>query len=87
MDGVSVRDRPAHVEDRAIPGHWEGDLLTGAQNTHLATLVEWQSRFTILVKVPGKDSASVVTALSAQIRICPQPGVGRLPGIVGLTNN
>lgn len=71
VDGVSIRDRPAHVEDRAIPGHWEGDLITGAQNTHLATLVERQSRFTILVKVPGKDTASVVTALSAQIRHLP----------------
>lgn len=71
VDGVSIRDRPAAVEDRAIPGHWEGDLITGAQNTHIATLVERQSRFTMLVKVPGKDTASVVTALSAQIRHLP----------------
>lgn len=71
VDGVSIRDRPAHVEDRAIPGHWEGDLITGAQNTHLAILVERQSRFTMLVKVPGKDTASVVTALSMQIRQLP----------------
>jgi IS30 family transposase len=71
IDGVSIRDRPADVEDRAIPGHWEGDLITGAQNTHMATLVERQSRFTLLVKVPGKDTASVVTALSTQIRQLP----------------
>lgn len=71
VDGVSIRDRPADVEDRAIPGHWEGDLITGTQNTHLATLVERQSRFTMLVKVPGKDTVSVVTALSAQIRHLP----------------
>ena len=71
IDGASIRDRPADVEDRAIPGHWEGDLITGSQNTHMATLVERQSRFTMLVKVPGKDTASVVTALSRQIRQLP----------------
>jgi len=71
VEGISIRDRPADVEDRAIPGHWEGDLITGAQNTHLATLVKRQSRFTMLVKVPGKDTASVVTALCAQIRHLP----------------
>ena len=71
VDGVSIRDRPADVEDRAIPGHWEGDLITGSQHTHMATLVERASRFTMLVKVPGKDTASVVTALSTQIRQLP----------------
>lgn len=71
VEGASIRDRPAHIEDRAIPGHWEGDLITGAQNTHIATLVERQSRFTMLVKVPGKDTASVVTALSTQIQQLP----------------
>jgi IS30 family transposase len=71
VDGLSIRDRPADVEDRTIPGHWEGDLITGSQNTHIATLVERRSRFTMLVKVPGKDTASVVTALSTQIRQLP----------------
>ena len=71
VDGLSIRDRPANVEDRAIPGHWEGDLIAGSQNTHMATLVERSSRFTMLVKVPGKDTASVVTALSRQIRQLP----------------
>lgn len=71
VDGASIRDRPADVEDRAIPGHWEGDLITGSQNTHIATLVERQSRFTMLVKVPGKDTVSVVTALTTQIRQLP----------------
>ena len=71
VDGVSIRERPVEIEDRAIPGHWEGDLIAGAQNTHIATLVERQSRFTMLVKVPGKDTTSVVTALSTQVRQLP----------------
>ena len=71
VDGVSIRDRPADVEDRAIPGHWKGVLITGSQNTHIATMVERQSRFTMLVKVPGKDTVSVVTALTAQVQQLP----------------
>ncbi len=70
-DGVSIRARPADVNDRAIPGHWEGDLMTGSKNTHIATLVERQSRFTLLVKVSGKDTASVITALTQQVRRLP----------------
>ncbi len=64
---VSIRERPAEAEDRAIPGHWEGDLLAGAANTHLATLVERTSRFALLVKVDGKDAASVVEAITAKV--------------------
>jgi IS30 family transposase len=71
VDGISIRERPAEVEDRAIPGHWEGDLITGSKNTHIAILVERQSRFTMLVKVKGKDTASVVAALSKQVRKLP----------------
>lgn len=71
IDGVSIRERPAAADDRAIPGHWEGDLLAGSQNSHIATLVERRSRFTMLVKVPGKDTTSVVTALSQQVRTLP----------------
>ncbi len=71
VDGVSIRERPAEIEDRAIPGHWEGDLITGAKNTHIATLVERHSRFTVLVKVEGKDTVSVVKALTTQIRKVP----------------
>ena len=60
VDAISIRQRPAEVEDRAIPGHWEGDLLAGGKNSHIATLVERQSRFVMLVHVPGKDTDSVV---------------------------
>lgn len=71
IDAISIRERPAEIENRAIPGHWEGDLLSGASNSHIATLVERQSRFTMLVKVSGKDTASVVNALSKQVRRLP----------------
>lgn len=71
VDAVSIRERPAEIEDRAMPGHWEGDLLSGASNTHIATLVERQSRFTMLVKLAGKDTVSVVNALSQQVRRLP----------------
>jgi hypothetical protein len=59
------------VEDRAIPGHWEGDLLRGSRNSHSATLVERHSRFTALVKVPSKDTAAVVAALTRHVRKLP----------------
>jgi IS30 family transposase len=71
VDAISIRERPAEVEDRAIPGHWEGDLLRGARNSHVATLVERHSRFGMLVKVPGKDTATVVAALSQHVRELP----------------
>ena len=72
VDAVSIRDRPAEIEDRAIPGHWEGDLLSGARNSHIATLVERRSRFVMLVKVAGKDSDSLVSALIARVQHLPQ---------------
>jgi IS30 family transposase len=71
VDAISIRERPAEVEDRAIPGHWEGDLLSGSHNSHIATLVERTTRFTKLVKVEGKDTTSVVAGLSKQIRSLP----------------
>lgn len=71
IDAVSISERPADADDRAVPGHWEGDLLAGSKNSHIATLVERHSRYTMLVKVKGKDTVSVVRALSAQIRKLP----------------
>jgi IS30 family transposase len=71
-DAVSIRERPASIEDRAIPGHWEGDLLAGQSNSHIATLVERQSRFVMLVRLPGKDTQSVVRALTRRVRALPQ---------------
>jgi IS30 family transposase len=70
-DAISIRERPAEIEDRAIPGHWEGDLIGGTKNSHIATLVERHSRFTALVKVRSKDTTAVVAALSRQIRRLP----------------
>jgi len=72
VDAVSIRERPATVEDRTIPGHWEGDLLAGKANSHIATLVERQSRFVMLVRLPGKDTTSVVRALTRRVRALPQ---------------
>lgn len=72
IDMVSIRERPAEADDRAVPGHWEGDLLTGANDTHIATLVERHSRFTMLVKLQRKDSATVVAALAQQICRLPE---------------
>ena len=71
VDAVSIRERPAEVEDRAVPGHWEGDLLAGAKNTYIATLVERHSRFAMLIKVPSKNTEVVVAALSQHVRKLP----------------
>ena len=72
VDAVSIRERPAAVADRAVPGHWEGDLLAGARQSHLATLVERHSRFVMLVRVSGKDTTSVVRALTRRVRTLPR---------------
>lgn len=71
IDAVSIRERPPEVDDRAVPGHWEGDLLSGANNSHIATLVERMSRFTMLVRVDGKDTESVVSALCRHVQRLP----------------
>ena len=71
VDAISIRQRPAEVEDRAIPGHWEGDLLAGGKNSYIATLVERHSRFVMLIKVPSKETEAVVAALSQHVRKLP----------------
>lgn len=63
LNTVSISERPATVEDRAVPGHWEGDLLIGSKNSQMATLVERQSRYVMLVKVAGHDTETVINAL------------------------
>ena len=71
IGAVSIRERPAEVEDRAIPGHWEGDLISGSKNSHIVTLVERQSRFTALIKVRSRDTNTVVSALTRHVRRLP----------------
>jgi len=65
-NAVSISARPPSVEDRAVPGHWEGDLIGGSRNSYIATLVERHSRYVMLVKVANKDTESVVSALIKQ---------------------
>ena len=72
IDAVSISERPPEIEDRAIPGHWEGDLISGSKNSHIATLVERHSRYVMLVYVAGKDTASVVSALVRQVKTLPE---------------
>ncbi len=71
-DAISISQRPASVEDRAVPGHWEGDLIGGSRNSHIATLVERHSRYVMLVKVPNKDTLGVVSALIKQSQKLPR---------------
>ena len=71
-DAVSISERPASVEDRAVPGHWEGDLIAGSKNSYMATLVERQTRYVMLVKVKNKDTESVVNALIKQSKKLPR---------------
>ena len=71
-DAVSISERPASVEDRAVPGHWEGDLIMGSNNSQIATLVERNTRYVLLAKVNGKDSKTVVDALIKQAHKLPR---------------
>ena len=70
-DAISISERPASVEDRAVPGHWEGDLIAGSKNSYIATLVERHTRYVMLAKVQNKGTKSVVNALIKQSRKLP----------------
>ena len=70
-DIISISERPASIEDRAVPGHWEGDLITGSKNGYIATLVERHTRYVMLARVTGKDTQTVVSALIKQARKLP----------------
>ena len=71
VDGISIHQRPAEIEDRAVPGHWEGDLLMGGARSQIATLVERHSRYVMLVKAHSKDTLTVTNALKRKIRELP----------------
>ena len=72
VDALPISDRPAEADDRAVPGHWEGDMLSGGGNTHIATLVERTSRFVLLVKLENKTTDAVIAALTHQIQQLPE---------------
>ena len=80
VDAVSISERPPEVEDRAVPGHWEGDMLFGSRNSQIATLVERQTRYVMLVKVRGKDTKTVVNALIKKARKLPKELYSHSPG-------
>ena len=71
-NAISISQRPASVEDRAVPGHWEGDLIAGSKNSYIATLVERHTRYVILVKVSDRKTATVIAALIKQARKLPR---------------
>jgi len=71
-DTISIRERPAEAEDRAVPGHWEGDLLIGSHNSQIATLVERHSRYVMLVRIKSKDTETVISALIKQAHKLPR---------------
>lgn len=72
LDAVSIRERPAEAEDRAVPGHWEGDLLCGSPGSQIVTLVERHSRFVMLIKTERRETQKVVRVLSRQIKLLPK---------------
>ena len=72
QDTVSIRERPAEAKDRAVPGHWEGDLLCGSDNSYLVTLVERQTRYLMIAKIGNRDTHSVITALIKQAKQLPE---------------
>ena len=72
VEELTIRERPAEADDRAVPGHWEGDLLCGSQASQIVTLVERQSRFVMLIQIPDKNSVRVARALSRKIKKLPK---------------
>lgn len=72
VDGISIHERPPEAADRAVPGHWEGDLLMGGARSQIATLVERRSRYVLLVKVDSKDTQTVTKALARKILELPE---------------
>jgi IS30 family transposase len=72
VGAVSIRERPAIAEDRAVPGHWEGDLLCGTPGTQIATLVERHSRFLMLLKLPSKNADRVANVLARHVKQLPR---------------
>jgi IS30 family transposase len=72
VDAVSISERPPEIEDRAIPGHWEGDLLSGSKNSYIATLVERSSRFVVLVQVDSKHTENVINGLIREVKQVPE---------------
>jgi IS30 family transposase len=72
VGAVSISERPAEAADRAVPGHWEGDLLAGGANSHMATLVERHSRYVLLIALEGKDTRSVTSALARHVQRLPE---------------
>ena len=72
MNSVSIRERPAAIEERAVPGHWEGDLIFGSHNSQIATLVERHTRYVMLAKVNNKDTETVINALIKQAHKLPR---------------
>ena len=83
VGAVSIRERPATVEDRAVPGHWEGDLLVGGRQSYVATLVERRSRYVCLVRLTGKDTQTVVQALTQHVQRLPVGLMATLTWIAG----
>lgn len=72
IDAISIHDRPEEVNDRIVPGHWEGDLICGTQKSYVATLVERSSRYTLLAKLTGNDTQTVVSAITKKIVEMPE---------------
>lgn len=78
VDAIPISERPAEIEDRAVPGHWEGDLLCGSKGSCMVTLVERRSRYVMLAKVDSQDSATVVAAITQKIKHLPEELHGSL---------